>query len=198
MLAQGDREAETELILKTSRTEPRAGEKKTFWTWGSEWGVKVWVIWGSSFSRLHRRLATRTQTEAHKQTPATVHLAVPASLGANQAERDRNTPHHPPIGGGETDGRERKRPAAAAAGGDKSRRSVVTLSRDAAEPEGKQGGSSFGYEANRGPAFVCEAEFLLASLTAGDEGGGGGGGANEKKRKKKRLALGSVWFGGQI
>lgn len=92
MLAQGDREAETELILKTSRTEPRAGEKKTFWTWGSGWGVKVWVIWGSSFSRLHRRLATRTQTEAHKQTPATVHLAVPASLRANQAERNRNTP----------------------------------------------------------------------------------------------------------
>lgn len=75
----------------------------------------------------------------------------------------------------------------------------MTLSRDAVEPEGKQGGSSFGYEANRGPAFVCEAEFLLASLTAGDEGGGGvGGGGWRSEMKKKRMALGSVWFGGQI
>lgn len=72
-----------------------------------------------------------------------------------------------------------------AADGDKSRRQsccAVTLSRDAAEPEGKQGGSSFGYEANRGPAFVCEAEFLLASLTAGKEGGGEGEGGREREK----------------
>lgn len=48
-------------------------------------------VWGKRGVWL-QPVATRTQTEAHKQTPATVHLAVPASLDANQAERDRNIP----------------------------------------------------------------------------------------------------------
>lgn len=114
-----------------------------------------------------------------KQTASTVHLAVPASSGANQAERDRGI--RPGWRGGrETDGRERKQAA-------QSRR-VVTLSRDAAEPERQTRRLFVWLRGQSGPS-VCLRSRIPSCLIDFRGGEGGPGSGRRREMRKKKMGL---------